>query len=222
MQNRSKWAACAAAAVLVLGVATHASATTFTLQELTNGSQPSFESGNMSLRFSDFHATVSGQLSTDLNDYVVVTLEDGWRLVGPIGVADGNLGAIAISYKTSSTSEQRIKFAQLFFNGAAFGGGSAATVTENFSIGGEEIAALFVAVTGGGLMNRTASTMFDDPMLSMVTTLKGIQVVTTDLATVASISVVDQRFAVPEPSSLALLSAGFIGLVIDSRRRSRN
>ncbi|MCH2171825.1 PEP-CTERM sorting domain-containing protein [Myxococcota bacterium] len=222
MWNRIQWAVYSAM-LLISMVAANSNATTFTLRELTDGTTPSFGSGNTLLTFSDFEVVLSGALSTDLDDYVAVVLDDGWRLVGPIGVADGNVGDIALSYEVAVSGSQGIGAAEIFFNGAASGLGSTANVSEVFFDSNGPIGTLFVAATGGGLSQLTDTITFPAPTPILVTALKDIQVITTSPGTVAAISVIDQRFeVVPEPGTLALASSGLIALIVFRQYRARN
>ncbi len=216
MQLRSGWRA-AAIAVLCLGVAAPASA--LSLGDLNAGDM--FTSGNGALKFSFGigSVVVAGSLNSNLDNYLVVTLDNGFRVVGPIGVADGNVGDILLDYSVSATNVLNpIISAHLSFNGSAFGLGSTANIAEDFS-NGESLA---VAVTGGGFSQKTDWVDFPATDLLAVV-LKDIQVISVDVGHLASISVIDQRFnVVPEPGTAALmLGGGLVGIAALGRSRRR-
>ena len=216
MQLRSGWRA-AAIAVLCLGVAAPASA--LTLGDLNAGDM--FTSGNGALEFSfDIGSVViAGSLNSNLDNYVVVTLDNGFRIVGPIGVADGNVGDILLDYSVSATNILNpIISAELSFNGSAFGLGSTANIAEDFSNGDS----LNVAVTGGGFSQKHDMALFGQDIATL-DVLKDIQVISADIGHLASISVIDQRFnVIPEPGTAALmLGGGLVGIAALGRSRRR-
>ena len=109
------------------------------------------------LRFENFDTVITGILDTDpvgdeeLEDYKVIALDDGFRIVGPMGAADGNRGDIVINYDVVAVGVPGVIEASLFFNGAIIGEGALAAVSEDLVPleNGEPFDDLFVGVTGG-------------------------------------------------------------------------
>jgi hypothetical protein len=219
MWLRSGWRAAVISVLWVLWIGFASTASALTLADLNAGDM--FTSGNGSLEFS-FGADsvlVSGSLNSDLDNYEVVILDDGFRLVGPIGAADGNDGDILLDYSVSATNLLNPIFsAHLLFNGSAFGLESTANIAGELSNGDS----LAVAVTGGGLSQKNDLALFAEPTETLAVVLKDIQVISFDVGQLASISLIDQRFAViPEPGTAILLLSGLVGMAVTRRPRRR-
>ncbi len=221
---------CAGIAIaLVLLWGASASATSdLTLADLQEGE--SFLSGDETLKFDDFDIVVTGILDTDpvgedeLLDYEVVILEDGFRIVGPMGAADGNRGDILVSFNVWGLTAA-IFGASSFFNGNALGTGALAAVEETLrELEGEDpqqppIGSLFVAATGGSEPLKYDETSFDPVMHLRVN--KDI-IVDSDGGIISAISFVDQRYAVvPEPRTVLLVLGGLGMLAVSVRRQRR-
>jgi hypothetical protein len=99
--HRLAWAALLA---LAIAWAAPASAVTFTLQELTDGTTPSFQSGDGSLTFSEFDLLGSFGVTHDLTQYLITPLAMGFRFEGPIA-SDGGfpfLAALLLAYTVTA------------------------------------------------------------------------------------------------------------------------
>lgn len=217
MQKLSRWLAAALTLGLFLGLAQPGGA--LSLADLDGGAS-SFDSLGGSLTFDGFEVGVGPSLSQDLEDYLVIALDDGFRIVGPIGVADGNAGDLVVSYDVWANDGFVITGASVFFNGAAFGDGAFASVSEDlFFVEGQEPGEdLGVLVTGAGFKQKFDSVMFA-PSSHIQSVLKDIQVSAVE-GDGATISVIDQRYSVvPEPGTLALLAGGLVILARGSRKR---
>jgi hypothetical protein len=231
--------------LVLLAAATASTARAMSLADLVAGG--SFMATDQPLLFDNFQVTITGALSTDLDDYVVIALEDGFSIVGPIGVVN-TFGDILIQYDVWVKDDQRtapggIVGASVFFNGAAFGAGSLASVSEDFLAGaGDPIGDLLVFATGVGLADKFDETTFDGSHRHLHV-IKDIIVVggshwTTgfdglpcDLLVcgpptnpgpgLATISLIIERFhvEVTEPVSGSLLGVGLLGLWRLGRRR---
>ena len=200
----------AAGLLFVLFAATPASS--LTLMDLNNGA--SFSSGPITFEFATASVVISGAISTDLSNYEVVTIAGGFGIRGPITVADGNVGDIALAFTVQS--QVLIVGASLFADVAASGSGATANVVETIDTGATGLLEMFVFATGDGGL-----TLVDDVVFAGATSLfitKDIAVVSTAPGQTATVSIVNQVFTIPEPASLALLAAGLAGLLIAGRR----
>jgi hypothetical protein len=225
------------ACLVLLGTASTSRA--LTLADLVGGG--SFMAESAPLLFDNFEVTIGGALSGDLGDYVVDPLADGFAIIAPIGVVNG-FGDILIEYDVWVKQGPGINGASVFFNGAAFGAGSLASVSEDFLAGDPDpIADLLVFATGVGLVDKYDETTFDGSYLHLHV-IKDIIVVGGtylpngfDLARIpqllrtsalnvceigcpaptpgiATISLIEERFRVPEPLTGSLVGVGLLGL----------
>ncbi|HBZ69095.1 MAG TPA: hypothetical protein DEP35_04850 [Deltaproteobacteria bacterium] len=144
------------AAALAIGLAGGAQATT--LADLSGGQSLTVGS----LTFSDFTITVTGALDPNLADYKVLTVSNGFRIVGGFSAFNGQQGDMLVSYDVSAAPGTAVDDLRLAFNGTAVGAHSGATVSEDlFGIpSGDPIASATVFRTGSGLSQKVDSVTF--------------------------------------------------------------
>jgi hypothetical protein len=117
-----------------------------------------------SLTFSDFTVTVTGSLDANLADYQVLTLPDGFKIVGNFSASGGQQGDMLVSYDVT-TAGPKVDDIGLKFDGMASGPHSAATVSETLFQGGNSIGQASVLATGSGL-SKLADTLTFAPVTS--------------------------------------------------------
>jgi len=153
---RIRKAAFGVAVALALTLAGGVQATT--LADLNGGASLTVGS----LTFSDFTITATGAIDKNLADYQVLTLSDGFKIVGGINVSAGQQGDMLVSYEVSASQGSAVDGMRLAFDGAAVGAHSGATVSEDlFGIpGGNPIASANVFKTGSGLSQKVDTVSF--------------------------------------------------------------
>jgi hypothetical protein len=112
------------------------------------------------LTFSDFTTTVTGALDPNLADYKVVTLSDGFEIVGNISAFNGQQGDMLVSYDVSAAQGSAVDDITLKFDGNASGPHSGATVSEDLFAGGNSIASAHVFSTGSGGSQKVDTATF--------------------------------------------------------------
>lgn len=201
------------------------------LSTLTAGGTLVSEDGNFT--FSNFAAVVAGAISPDLSNYNVQTVNEsdgpglgqGFRITGPFLVADGNFGDMVLSYTVTAKPGVLITDAHLYFNGSFNGNnvpaGMGVSVNEDLVSNNQLIGQLSVARSSGGFGKATDDALFDG--VSSINVLKDIALSSYggQGGSVAHISIVDQKFTVPEPGTLLLGSVGLVGLAAFGRKRTR-
>jgi hypothetical protein len=197
---------------LVLAFAGSASA--LTLADLSAGA--SFNAGPLS--FGHFVVTPTGSVDSNLADYQVQTLTDGFRILGGLGVFDGDQGSLHVAFDVTDSSPGGADGLAFQFDGAASGKGSGAMVTESVSdTSNNHVASASVFASGGAQLSNTAG--FGGAQ-SDFHVEEGVILKSVGLASAAGASSIDDQFtAMPEPGTLLLLAAGMTGLFVMSRKR---
>ena len=185
--------------------------------------------------FSNFDAAIApgGGLNPDLNLYFVRALAPGdsaapgagFRLTGPMMVADGNSGFLQLQYTVSGNNGIRITDAHLWFNGSFNQGAGAPAglgVGVNEDLFGGTLplgVSLSVSKSSGGFDKPLDGTVFAPQNTFNV--LKDVVLNSYSGGGTAHISAVDQTFTIPEPGTLLLGSFGLLGLATLGRKRVR-
>ncbi len=169
--------------------------------------------------FQDF--SISGDFSASQINVTSITINGnfGIRFSGPI-VAGANPMDLILGYQVSVTnSPNLISQANLMFNGqVTFGTGLAEVVEQVFTNNNDLAGQMFVFATA--TTNKLSDSLAITPPQPFLTLSKDVLVDAT-LPAFSSISTIDQTFTqVPEPSAMALVAAGFTGLVLLRRRRN--
>jgi hypothetical protein len=167
--------------------------------------------------FQDF--SISGDFSASQINVTSITINGnfGIRFSGAI-VSGANPMDMILGYKVAVTnSPNLISQANLLFNGTVTGTGLAEVVEQVFTNNNELAGQMFVFASA--TTNKLSDSLAIQPPQSFLTLSKDVLLVAS-LPAFASISTIDQTFTqVPEPSALALVAAGFTGLVLLRRRR---
>ena len=177
------------------------------------------ESGG--LLFSDFQIAITGDLSSDLDDYAILGAGSGITLTGDITQVFGESGTLTLSYQVSVLdASQSITAALLSFDGQALGPGAYAFVTEGVTDAGfASLGSLLVYDFGAG-----GSQGSDGVGFANQTTLNVTETIQLDAETLGALlatggSIQQQFTVVPEPRSLASVCLGLIGLGVAGRKR---
>ncbi|HBZ72434.1 MAG TPA: hypothetical protein DEP35_22940 [Deltaproteobacteria bacterium] len=189
-----------------------------TLGDLAAGA--SFSAGALS--FSHFTITSTGSIDSNLSDYQVQSLTDGFRIAGGFAAFDGDQGSMHISYEVTDSAASGVDGLGLQFDGAASAKGSGTMVTDNaFDSGNNHLGSASVFSSGGGGATLLSAANFGGPQ-SDLHVEEGIILKSVGLASAAAISAIDEHFtAMPEPGTLILLGSGMAGLFMMARKRQR-
>jgi hypothetical protein len=204
MQTKRRWRAVTCALGLAAAVGSASGASALTLADLDAGAD--FSVGL--LTFSDFEATVTGDISLDLADYPVQLLADGFRLSGPLSVLLGDSGTLLLSY-TVSAADPILTGASLFAAGMTLDAGSLAWVGESLlDPANAPLGSLFVYAIDG--VGSDPSDAVGFAPVSQIAVAKTVNLAS---GTFAALPVIDQRFLlVPEPIAMWMLTLGLVGL----------
>jgi hypothetical protein len=113
------------------------------------------------LTFSGFSINVTGSVDHNLADYKVVTLSDGFEIMGNISAFNGQQGDMLVSYDVSvAPGTPAVNDITLTFNGTATGAHSGATVSEDLFSGGNSIASANVFSIAGGSTKKVDTVSF--------------------------------------------------------------
>jgi len=209
-------------ALALVGLSGQAQASSITLTQAIASGISSLD-GNFT--FSNFHADIVGMISQNTNDYLVKQLSNGFELIGPMAVSDGDVGDLVLGYTVTARPGILITDVHLLHNGASSTGG-VASVVETIFDGSTPIANLFAPgshspddVTGLSaefVFGRGYSTLNVKKDIAVTAVLNRIR-----RTSAAHISFVDQTFTIPEPGTLLLGSFGLLGLATLGRKRVR-
>jgi hypothetical protein len=193
---------CALGLAAVLATANAASA--LTLADLDGGASFSVAG----LTFSNFEATVTGDLISDLAQYPVQPLADGFLLSGPLLVAGGGSGTLLLSYQVTAMAPILVG-ASLSAAGLTIGAGALAVVGESLFGPASEFLGSLVAYDIAGV----GSDPSDSVPFGPVPQISVAKTVNLGGGAFAMVPVIDQRFQfIPEPVSMMLLTLGLVGL----------
>jgi hypothetical protein len=112
------------------------------------------------LTFSDFTITVTGSLDSNLADYKVLTLSDGFRIVGNFSAFSGQQGDMLVSYDVTAPASGAVNDITLAFDGNAVGAHAGASVSEDLFSGGQSIASAHVFSIAGGSSQKVDTATF--------------------------------------------------------------
>ena len=204
MSRNQQWRVATCALSLAAVLATAGSASALTLADLAGGGSLSVAG----LSFTNFDATVAGNLSLDLADYPVQLLADGFRLSGPLSVLLGDAGTLLLSYQVTATDPILVG-ASLFAAGTTIGAGAQAWVAESLLGPANQVL--------GSLFSYDIEGVGSDPSdfiaFTAVSQLSVAKTVSLGGGLFAAIPVIDQRFQfIPEPVTMWLLTLGLVGL----------
>ena len=204
MSRNRQWRVATCALSLAAVLATAGSASALTLADLAGGGSLSVAG----LSFTNFDATVAGNLSLDLADYPVQLLADGFRLSGPLSVLLGDAGTLLLSYQVTATDPILVG-ASLFAAGTTIGAGAQAWVAESLLGPANQVL--------GSLFSYDIEGVGSDPSdfiaFTAVSQLSVAKTVSLGGGLFAAIPVIDQRFQfIPEPVTMWLLTLGLVGL----------
>ena len=204
MSRNQQWRVATCALSLAAVLATAGSASALTLADLAGGGSLSVAG----LSFTNFDATVAGNLSLDLADYPVQLLADGFRLSGPLSVLLGDAGTLLLSYQVTATDPILVG-ASLFAAGTTIGAGAQAWVAESLLGPANQVL--------GSLFSYDIEGVGSDPSdfiaFTAVSQISVAKTVSLGGGLFAAIPVIDQRFQfIPEPVTMWLLTLGLVGL----------
>lgn len=212
----------AAALCLALAAAAPARAVSIGLDQLVGGATLTSDDGRLS--FSNFEVPFLLNLDTDLSQYTVTSLSDGFRITGPFDAPAGDPdGAqMTLSYDVTALSGT---LDSIVLTHAADGAGlgTRSDVFEQVFLGTTQVGFLGDQLFFPNLPSTATSTQ--DLTALAATTLhirKEIFVEAESEEGFGSVLYVDQRYpgeAVPEPGTIGLLGLGLGGLAVAGRRR---
>ena len=187
---------------------------TFTLADLVaGGGTSSFTSDDGQLTFSNFEVTRTKNLSDDLSQYTITTTSDGFVLTSSeFDAQAGGLRKLDFSYTVTASSP--IVQAALEMEGSRTTG--RAKVEKDLELSGDEEGGTFLLT----YMTAAGSSLSDSDEFSPGATSIDVDA-QVRIKKVSSITSITDRYqVVPEPGTLALVSAGMAGLFLLGRRRN--
>lgn len=196
-------------------VASAASAATFTLDQLVNGSVSSFQSDDGRLTFSDFAVTKLKKLSGNLSLYTVTTVGDGFVLTSSAFTANsGGLKKLNIAYKVSA-NQGSITGAELAIS-ATRQNGRVSVQKDIDSPTSDEGTSLLALLRNNATLLSDSDTF--SPGVAAFEVEEAIRI-----KKVSALESVRNSYSVTvsEPATLSLLIAGIGGLAMYGRRRVR-
>ncbi len=202
-----------AAVALLACLLTPASAPALSLLNLNAGASFTSGDGNLMFSFEPGSIMLAGALSSDLSVYTVDVLSQGFRVTGPMAVADGGVGVLTLAYDVGTVAGT-LATATLTSMPSASGLGALAFLGQSASGLGD----LVNVATGGGLNIPAATLTAAGGSSSQV--LTSLQLLTLGAGQFAGATFFEQTFgiAVPEPSTGLLLLSGLLGLALIGSR----
>ncbi len=199
---------------LALTVGGASGAQALSLLDLDAGAAFASGDGSLQFEFDPGSITLAGALPLDLSAYTVDVLAQGFRITGPLAVADGAAGFLFLDYEVEAMAGE-IVGASLSSQSVALGAFALALVAEDV----DGIGSLVNGRTGGGLDIPSDSAA--GPGVASAGVQTAVTLVTAGLGQLAAITSLEQTFAVsvPEPSTGLLMLAGILGLAAMGTQR---